>query len=236
MSAATFKSCLCRSRLAPPIIATLAAASVAGALATSARASTPPEPLVFNAMSLPRLDVKLKLDPVTAEPAAAMLRSKLDVAGRERMLARIALKPRASAIAGMASMYNPFKPGDRSGGMETASGELYKAEAWAAAIQTDLRSVFGGVRFGRSYRPAYALITTGEKSAVVKINDVGPLLPGRVIDLTERTMRYFDATLQRGVLEGVNVIPLAGEDWRAGPLNGGPALPMAGDCLSENLH
>jgi rare lipoprotein A len=235
-SEAKFKSGLRRSRLAPPIVATLAAASVAGALATSARASTPSDPIEIRAASLPRLGIKLKLDPVAAEPTAAMLRSKLDIAGREQMLGRVALKPRASAISGIASMYNPAKPGDRSGGMETASGELYEPEAWAAAIQIDLRSAFGGVRFGRSYRPAYALVTTGEKSAVVKINDVGPLLPGRVIDLTERTMRYFDASLQRGVLAAVNVVPLAGEDWRTGPLEGGPALPMAGDCLSENLH
>jgi rare lipoprotein A len=180
--------------------------------------------------------MKLKLDPVATEPTAAMLRSKLDMAGREQMLKRIALKPRSSTISGMASMYNPNKPGDRSGGAETASGEPYEAEAWAAAIQLDLRRAFGGVRFGRSYRPAYALVTTGEKSAVVKINDVGPLLPGRVIDFTERAMRYFDVTLQRGVLAAVNVIPLTGENWRAGPLEGGPALPMAGDCLAGNLH
>jgi rare lipoprotein A len=98
-----------------------------------------------------------------------------------------------------------------------------------------LRSAFAGVRFGRSYRPAFALVTSGERSAIVKINDVGPLLPGRVIDLAERAMRYFDASLDRGVLPNVTVTPLAGERWRAGPVEGGPALTMAGDCLPERL-
>ena len=38
------------------------------------------------------------------------------------------------------------------------------------------------------------------QAAIVKINDVGPLAPGRVIDLNERAMRFFDASLERGLL------------------------------------
>jgi rare lipoprotein A len=53
---------------------------------------------------------------------------------------------------------------------------------------------------------------------------VGPLLPGRVIDLTERAMRYFDARLDRGVLAAVTLTPL---------LEDGPALSMAGDVLDD---
>jgi hypothetical protein len=34
----------------------------------------------------------------------------------------------------------------------------------------------------------------------VKINDVGPLEPGRVIDLNEQTMRYFDPGMRRGLI------------------------------------
>ena len=56
-------------------------------------------------------------------------------------------------IVGIASMYNPCAPGTPSGGAETASGELYDAEGWTAAIQIDLRTRFGGVRYGRNYRP-----------------------------------------------------------------------------------
>jgi hypothetical protein len=117
--------------------------------------------------------------------------------------------------------------------MTTASGERYDAKGWTAAVQTDLRSEFGGVRFGRSYRPTYAIVTAGEKSAVVKINDVGPLAAGRVIDLSEEVMRYFDPSLQQGVLAHVTVLPLLGGHWRAGPIAGVPPSIMAGDCLPE---
>ena len=61
-------------------------------------------------------------------------------------------------IVGTASMYDPFLPGYDEGGIETASGELYDSIAWTGAIQTDLRETFGGVRHGKDYRPAYALV------------------------------------------------------------------------------
>jgi rare lipoprotein A len=54
--------------------------------------------------------------------------------------------------------------------------------------------------------------------AVVKINDVGPLKPGRIIDLNEQTMQYFDPTMERGVIKSVKVTPLPGDDWIAGPV------------------
>jgi rare lipoprotein A len=63
-------------------------------------------------------------------------------------------------------------------------------------------------------------VTSGEKSVILKINDVGPLLPGRVIDLTERAMRWLD----RGVLAAVTLTPL---------LEDGPAFSMAGDVLDD---
>ena len=121
------------------------------------------------------------------------------------------------AIVGVASEYNPFHPGYREGGPETASGERYDPSAWTAAIQTDLREKFGGVRYGKDYRPAYALVVSADKKVIVKINDVGPLEPGRVIDFNEQTMRYFDPTLQRGLIH-IKITPLAGEGWSAGPI------------------
>ncbi len=48
------------------------------------------------------------------------------------------------AIVGAASMYNPFGPGWREGGPNTASGERYDPSVWAAAIKTSLRQKFGG--------------------------------------------------------------------------------------------
>src|SRR5215469_6889465 len=114
----------------------------------------------------------------------------------------------ATTIVGAASMYNPYQPGYREGGIETASGERYDPSGWAAAIQIDLRENFGGVRPGRS--ASYALVEGMNKKAIVKINDVGPLQPGRIIDFDERTMRYFDPTLQLGLIRQVKVTPLRG--------------------------
>ena len=123
-------------------------------------------------------------------------------------------------IVGTASMYDPFRPGYDSGGIETASGELYNPIAWTAAIKTDLRETFGGVRYGKDYRPAYALVEAADKRAIIKINDVGPLKPGRVIDFNEQTMRYFDPSLQFGIVHSVKITPLLGDGWAPGPING----------------
>ena len=122
----------------------------------------------------------------------------------------------AGTIVGAASMYNPYRPGYREGGAETASGEHYDPSAWAAAIQINLREDFGGVR--RDQSAGYALIEGMNKKAIVKINDVGPLKPGRIIDFDERTMRYFDPTLEVGVIQNVKVTPLHGKDWVPGPV------------------
>lgn len=120
------------------------------------------------------------------------------------------------AIVGAASTYNPFRPGWREGGPNTASGERYSPSVWAAAIKTSLREKFGGVQFGA--RPKYALVEAAGKKLIVKINDVGPLTPGRIIDLNERAMRHFDPSLQRGVIHGVTVRPLSGDYWIPGPV------------------
>jgi len=123
---------------------------------------------------------------------------------------------KGATIVGAASEYNPFRPGYRSGGPDTASGEHYDASAWAAAIQIDLRKKFGGVR--GDTRPRYALVEAAGKRAIVKINDVGPLKPGRVIDFDEHTMRYFDPTLRLGVIQNVRVTPLPDGNWAPGPI------------------
>ncbi len=125
-------------------------------------------------------------------------------------------------LVGAASTYNPFKPGWREGGPNTASGERYDASAWSAAIQIKLRKLFGGVKYRK--RPKLALVEAKGKKVVVKINDVGPLTPGRIIDLNERTMRHFDPTLKKGVIHGVKVTPLAGDHWTLGPV-----VEVAGD-------
>jgi rare lipoprotein A len=120
-----------------------------------------------------------------------------------------------ASIVGTASTYNPYKPGYREGGIETASGERYDPSAWTAAIQTGLREKFGGVHGGKA---GYALVEGVNKKVIVKINDVGPLEPGRIIDLNERTMRLFDPALHRGLIHDVKVTPLHGDHWTPGPI------------------
>jgi len=124
-------------------------------------------------------------------------------------------------------MYNPYRPGYQEGGTSTATGERYNPFAWAAAIQTDLRERFGGVRHGS--RASYALVEGTNKRAIVKINDVGPLTLGRVIDFNEQTMRYFDPTLRRGVIQNVRVTPLSGDNWTPGPITEVPYDSTLGD-------
>ncbi len=133
---------------------------------------------------------------------------------------RLAAAGAGPAISGAASTYNPYRPGFRSGGTETASGESYDPAAWTAAIQTDLREKFGGIHYGKDYHAAYALVASAGKQVIVKINDVGLLEPGRVIDLNERSMRYFDPSLAIGVIRSVVVTPLLGDDWPTGPIAG----------------
>ena len=123
-----------------------------------------------------------------------------------------------TTIVGTVSTYNPFRDGKQEGDPETASGELYDPDAWTAAIQTDLRSQFGGIGYGRLYQPAYALVESADKQVIVKVNDVGPLRPGRALDLNERAMRYFDPFLTRGLLADVKITLLPGEDWTPGPI------------------
>lgn len=131
-------------------------------------------------------------------------------------------------ITGAVSTYNPYREGSQEGDAQTASGEFYDPAAWTAAIQTDLRNKFGGVRYGRLYQPAYALVESGQKQVIVKINDVGPLRSGRVLDLNERSMRYFDPFMTRGVIDDVRITLLPGEDWTPGPIGDVDMIGFAG--------
>jgi rare lipoprotein A len=125
----------------------------------------------------------------------------------------------AGTIVGAASMYDPSVPGYREGGVETATGEHYDPSAWAGAIRTDLRGEFGGLLHGA--KRSFAVVESTDKKVIVKINDVGPLEPGRVIDFNKQTMRYFDPTLQRGLIPRVKVTPLPGDGWTPGPVDKG---------------
>ena len=144
---------------------------------------------------------------------------------------RLAMRSGA-VIIGAASTYNPCDRDDNdAGGAETASGELYNPIAWTAAIQSGLREKFAGVRYGRLYRPSFAVVELNGRRAIVRINDVGPLRPGRVIDLSTQAMHYFDPSLRDGVLDGALVTPLVGTNWTPGPLGNTPMVAVASSDL-----
>ena len=101
------------------------------------------------------------------------------------------------AIVGAASTYNPFRPGWREGGPNTASGERYDPSVWAAAIKTSLREKFGGVLYGA--RPKYALVeaVAQKLSLLTRSGPLGsfggsPLRPtnGRVTDLSQSEIGF----------------------------------------------
>lgn len=80
---------------------------------------------------------------------------------------------REYAVVGVASFY-----GDKFHGRRTANGEIYDKNAMTAAHRT--------LPFGTMVEVTY--LRTG-KSVVVRINDRGPFIEGRIIDLSEGAAR-----------------------------------------------
>jgi rare lipoprotein A len=117
----------------------------------------------------------------------------------------------AEAIVGAASFY------DISG--ETASGEQYDPKAFTAAAQFAIRDRFGGIKFGSLYRVAFAIAEYAGKKLILKVNDVGPLRPGRKFDLSRAAMEYFGG-VERGVLPDLKVTVLpVGQAFAPGPVS-----------------
>ncbi|MDR3571607.1 MAG: RlpA-like double-psi beta-barrel domain-containing protein [Candidatus Pacebacteria bacterium] len=133
-------------------------------------------------------------------------------------------KAQSPTLVGAASTYNPFKPGWKSGGAQTATGNFYNPNAYDAALQLDLAKQYNcGIGNGNN---CYALVEHDGKQLVVNVNDNGPLVPGRIIDLNEASMNYFGG-MQAGVLDGVKVTLLQG-NYQPGPVNGG--TPSVASC------
>jgi len=156
------------------------------------------------------------------EPASAISLAALDFpaaspndAGTNVAIDRAPPPPNEDAsesiIIGAASFYDD--PG------ETASGEQYDPAAFTAAAQLKIRDKFGGIKFGRLYQPSYGIAEYAGKKLILKFNDVGPLRPGRMFDLSRAAMKYFDDSLDKGVLPDVKVtvLPL-GRVYAAGPV------------------
>ena len=83
-------------------------------------------------------------------------------------------------LVGQASWY-----GKKFHGKLTASGETYNMRAYTAAHKT--------LPFGTVVR---VINTTNSKSVEVKINDRGPFVSGRVIDLSQKAFEQIGSTNQ----------------------------------------
>jgi rare lipoprotein A len=125
-----------------------------------------------------------------------------EIAGisKERRIARASLGPVRMEVTGMASWYGPGFHGNRS-----ASGEVYNQNAMTAAHRT--------LPFGTN-----VIVTNLDngRSVVVRINDRGPYVGGRVIDLSAAAARLL------GIMDsGVAPVQLQvlGESQAAAPGN-----------------
>ncbi|MEA3023073.1 MAG: rare lipoprotein, partial [Alphaproteobacteria bacterium] len=164
------------------------------------------------------------------QPASAISVAALDLpatgqndAGAALAIDRAVSSPNEAVfetIIGAASFYDD--PG------ETASGEQYDPAAFTAAAQLKIRDKFGGIKFGRLYQPSYGIAEYAGKKLIVKFNDVGPLRPGRMFDLSRAAMKYFDDSLDKGVLPDVKVtvLPL-GRVYAAGPVTDAQLAELA---------
>ena len=153
----------------------------------------------------------------TKASVVGALQGAISISAEVQKLTSYDSYPSSEPAIGIASWYNPSATNSLAD-QKTASGELYDSNSWAGAIKLELRERFLHVANGRSYRPTYALVEHADKQLIIKINDVGPLKPGRVVDLSERAMRYFDPSLELGLLRNVRITPLPGQDWAQGPV------------------
>ena len=188
-----------------------------------------PEPAPQERLAEAREDVVAPVAVATLPQLAATLLAGVDfMRGLANGSSSAGGASRALAtVVGIASTYNPFRQHPDAVVAPTASGETYDPDGWTAAIQIDRRHDFGGVRYGRLYRPAFALVERGDKRAIVRINDVGPLRPGRVIDLNERSMRYFDPSLRLGLVHDMKITLLPGDHWTPGPVGEDERIGLA---------
>ncbi|HZP74845.1 MAG TPA: septal ring lytic transglycosylase RlpA family protein [Pseudolabrys sp.] len=175
-------------------------------------------PQATAAIAPPTATVTIEIpdDPPRETTDLACLRPSIaDLAGK---LVQAAVLPPQETIVGIASFYDDAQ--------ETASGEQYDPLAFTVAAQLDIRDKFGGVRFGANYQPAYALAEYDGRKLIVKVNDVGPLRPGRLFDLSRAAMAYFGG-LDLGLLPDVRVTPLPlGRTYAAGPISEAAAAAL----------
>lgn len=139
-----------------------------------------------------------------------------------RRITGVAGRPTGQQFSGEATYYGRS---DGFHGRRTSTGETFNTNAYTAAIQEGLRDQFGGVS-GTS-GPAYAIVENLDngRKIVVKINDVGPLAPGRVIDLSEASSKYLLNSRTPGSVRRVRVTRIT--NGTPGPItNSTPNRPI----------
>ena len=105
-------------------------------------------------------------------------------------------------VTGKASYYGPGFYGNT-----TSQGDPnFTSQGYTAAIRKDLRKQFGAGTYGKSGLARVTNLNNG-RSIIVKVNDVGPLPTGRVVDLSEKSFRALSSggTLTEGLLNNVKV-------------------------------
>lgn len=123
---------------------------------------------------------------------------------------------------GDASTYNPNFAGWKTGGQSLATGGKYDSNSFDAALQLDLAKRYK-CGYGSGAVCHAVVQAPNGRSMIVRINDNGPLVPGRIIDLNEKSMRYLsDGKYGKnsGVVKSVTVTLLCGAvGGTLGPLN-----------------
>lgn len=126
------------------------------------------------------------------------------------------------SVRGDASTYNPNYAGWKTGGQSLATGGRYNPNAFEAALQLDLAKKYKCGYGSGAICHAIVQAPNG-KSMLVRINDNGPLVPGRIIDLNEMSMRYISGGVNgknSGVVKNVTVTLLcAASGMQLGPLD-----------------
>ena len=127
-----------------------------------------------------------------------------------------------ASFRGDASTYNPNFPGWQTGGQSLATGGRYNPNEYAAALQLGLAERYG-CGYGRGAICHAVVQAPNGRAMIVRINDNGPLVGRRVIDLNEKSMRYLSGGSMgqnSGVLRDVTVTLLCGiEGTMLGPLD-----------------
>lgn len=125
-------------------------------------------------------------------------------------------------FTGDASTYDPNLPGWREGGHGLATGGTYNPNGWEAALQLDIARKYGcGYGAGKTCQAIVEESVSG-RAVVLVINDNGPLVPGRVIDLNNKSMQYLSGGKygnNSGVLKNVTLTLLCNTPGFIGPLN-----------------